>query len=55
MAQVYSDDGMNPVKGTGMTTAHASAVVVLGALLFLILVKRGFRGVTAGGVSIGVR
>lgn len=55
MAQVYSDDGMNPVKGSGLTTAHATAVVVIGALIFLILVKRGFRGVSAGGVSIGVR
>lgn len=55
MAQVYSDDGMNPVKGTGLTTAHATAVVVLGALAFLMLVKRGFRGVSAGGFSIGVK
>jgi hypothetical protein len=53
--QSYADDGMNPVKGNGLTTAHASAIVVLSALAFLILVKRGFRGVSAGGVSIGVR
>ena len=53
--QSYADDGMNPVKGSGLTTAHASAVVVLGALVFLVLIKRGFRGVSAGGVSIGVR
>ena len=52
--QNYSDDG-NPVKPSNLTTAHASAVVVLGALLFLILVKRGFRGVSVGGVSVGVK
>jgi hypothetical protein len=53
--QSYADDGMNPVKGTGLTTAYASAVVVFAALAFLFVIKRGFRGVSAGGVSIGVR
>lgn len=53
--QSYAEDGMNPVKGNGLTTAHASAVVVLGSLLFLVLIKRGFRGVSVGGVSVGVR
>lgn len=45
----------HPVKDTGFTTEKAAAVVVIGALVFLILVKRGFRGVSAGGVSVGVR
>lgn len=53
--QSYADDGMNPVKGSGLTTAHATGIVVFAALAFLILIKRGFRGVSAGGVSIGVR
>lgn len=38
-----------------MTTAHAAAAVVLGALLFLIIVRRGFRGVSVPGVgSVGI-
>ena len=39
-----------------MTTAHAAAAVVIGALVFLILIRRGFRGVGVpgvGGVSLG--
>lgn len=55
MQQYDHDDGMNPVKANGITTAYASGIVVLGALLFLVLVKRGFRGVSAGGVSLGIK
>jgi hypothetical protein len=44
-----------PVKGQGFTTEYATAAVVFGALLFLIMVRRGFRGVSAGGVSVGIR
>lgn len=42
-------------NASGFTTEIAVGVVVIGALLFLILVRRGFRGVSAGGVSVGVR
>jgi hypothetical protein len=56
----YSDNQsmVNPVKGnmTGLTTEHAAAVVVIGSLVFLILVRRGFRGVGVpgvGGVKLG--
>ncbi len=52
--QNYSDDG-NPIKPSTLTTAYASAVVVIGALVFLVLIKRGFRGVSVGGVSVGVK
>lgn len=55
MQQYEHDDGMNPVKANGITTAYASGIIVLGALLFLILIKRGFRGVSVGGVSVGVK
>jgi hypothetical protein len=51
---MYSDDE-NPVKAGGISTPHASAVIVFGAMVFLILVRRGFRGVSLGGVSVGVR
>lgn len=38
-----------------LDTPHAAAAVVLGALAFLILINRGFRGVSVGGVSVGVK
>jgi hypothetical protein len=41
-------------KPSLMGTPYAAAALVLGSLLFLILVKRGFRGVSAGGVSVGI-
>lgn len=44
----------NPIKG-GWTTEHAAAALVIGSLIFLILVGRGFRGISVGGASIGVR
>ena len=44
-----------PVQGAGFTTEHAAAVIVIGALAALILIRRGFRGVNVGGVSVGVR
>lgn len=56
----YADDSpnesmsRNPIKG-GWTTEHAAAALVIGALLLLILIGRGFRGVSVGGVAVGVR
>lgn len=46
----------NPVSGS-MTgnTEYATAGIVIGALVALILIARGFRGVNVGGVSVGVR
>lgn len=49
----YND--ANTVQPTGMTPERAAAVVVLGALFILILIRRGFRGVSIGGVSVGVK
>lgn len=49
-------DYNNPITATGFwTTEHTAGAVVLGSLAFLILVARGFRGISAGGVSVGVR
>lgn len=45
----------NEAKPTLLSTPHAAAVLVIGSLVFLILVNRGFRGVSVGGVSVGVR
>jgi hypothetical protein len=51
MSQEYD----HPVKGQGFTTEYAAAVIVFGSLLFLIMVRRGFRGVSAGGVGISIK
>lgn len=39
----------------GLTTERAAAVVVFACLTFLIMVRRGFRGVSVGGLSVGVK
>jgi hypothetical protein len=45
----------NPVMGNGWDTQHAAAAVVFGAMLFLFLIRRGFRGLNVGGLSVNVR
>jgi hypothetical protein len=40
---------------SNLSTSHASAVVVLGSLAILIALRMGFRGVSVGGVNVGVR
>lgn len=35
-------------------TPHIAGLIVLGSLVFLILVRKGFRGISVGGVSVGV-
>lgn len=46
----------NPIKTFGgFTTEHMAGALVIGALVFLILVGRGFRGISAGGVGVSVR
>lgn len=47
------EESRNPIKG-GFTTEHASAVIVLGALAFLILVSRGYRGASFAGARVSV-
>ena len=49
----YQDD--NPIKSGGLSTEHATAAIVIGCLVALVMVRRGFRGVNVGGVSVGVR
>lgn len=45
----------NPeAKPSMLQTPAAAAALVIGSLVFLILVRRGFRGVSVGGVSVGV-
>lgn len=46
----------HPVKTFGgFSTEHLAGALVIGALVFLILVGRGFRGVSVGGASVSVR
>lgn len=55
---MYGPDSMpeNPVKAnTGGSTEYSTAALVIGALVGLVLIARGFRGVNVGGVSLGVR
>jgi hypothetical protein len=47
----YADEMTNPIKGTGFTTEHATAAIVIGALVLLILIRRGFRGLSVPGVG----
>lgn len=49
----YSGD--NPVKAGGLNTEHATAALVIGCLAALFLLRRGFRGVSVGGVSVGIK
>lgn len=55
---MYQDDTYptNPVGNVGMTwdTPQYMAVVVLSAMAFLYLIRRGFRGVSLGGASFRV-
>lgn len=52
MAYGNYDDGRNPVSSVnGFSTEHAAAVIVIGALVFLVLIRRGFRGVGVPGVG----
>lgn len=45
----------NPeAKPSFLETPTAAAALVIGSLLFLILIRRGFRGVSVAGVSVGV-
>jgi hypothetical protein len=58
MTDPYGTDNRltNPIVGTGFgDTQHMAGILVLGSMLFLYLVRRGFRGISAGGLSLGVR
>lgn len=53
----YADENVNPVSGAnGITTERATAGIVIGCLIALILLRRGFRGANVsgvGGISLG--
>lgn len=54
--RVYSGgyNDANAVQPTGITPERALAAIVIVALVMLILIARGFRGVNIGGVNVGV-
>ena len=41
--------------GEGIPVEYVTGAIVIGALVFLILVKRGFRGVNVAGIAVGVK
>lgn len=52
---MYENDNLtSPVSAPVFSTEHVAAAVVIGSLLFLIAVRRGFRGVSFGGASVSV-
>lgn len=54
---MYGPDGApeNPVSTSTTNTEYSTAAIVIGALVALVLIARGFRGVNVGGVSVGVK
>lgn len=48
---MYDNNGNGNVQAVGFGTDHAAAVIVLGSLALLILIRRGFRGVGVPGVA----
>jgi hypothetical protein len=49
------DYGQTPVNNSGLATAHAAGIVVVGALFALIFIRRGFRGVNVLSAGVSVR
>jgi hypothetical protein len=54
MANTRVDDA-NPAMAGGWDTQHYAAVIVFGAMAFLYFIRRGFRGLSVGGVSLNAR
>jgi hypothetical protein len=53
---MYQPDNamVNPVKQGGLSSEHAAAAVVIGSLVFLIMIRKGFTGVSVGKISGGL-
>jgi hypothetical protein len=47
-------NAVSPVPANGLTTERAAGALVLGALAALIMIRRGFRGVSVGRISGGL-
>lgn len=44
-----------PVNSGGLSTEHAAAVLVIGSLIILIAIRKGFTGVNVAGVTVGIK
>lgn len=55
MTYPYADSPTNPIKGGGVDSPQMAGAIIIGALVFLFLVRRGFRGASVGGISVGVK
>lgn len=42
-------------KENGLTTEYAAAGIVITCLILLWVIRRGFRGINVGGVSVSVK
>lgn len=47
-------NAVNPVPAIGVTTERAAAILVIGSLVCLIAIRRGFRGVSVSSMSGGL-
>lgn len=45
---------MATIDKDGISVPHATAVIVIGSLVALILIRRGWRGVSVAGVNVGL-
>jgi len=50
-----SNDDTFDVTDNSVSTPRAAAGLVIGALIALMLIRRGFRGASVGGVSVGIK
>ena len=51
---VPANDYDNPIDVQGFTTEHAAAAIVLGAMVALWAIRRGFRGINIAGAGVRV-
>jgi len=56
MAGNYDGDTtmVNPISDSGISTEKWAAILVLGAMVALIAINRGFRGVSVGSLTGGM-
>ncbi len=51
MSYPYGAEDTNPIKSSGIDTPQMTGAIIIGALVFLWLVRRGFRGAKIPGVG----
>lgn len=53
MSYPYGEENVNPIATSGVDSPRMVAAILIGSLVFLWLVRRGFRGVGAGIPGVG--